>query len=412
LVARTLREIARAPTGTYFEVDIGGAGWAACELVALAFGYGGGAWNDHVLDIVAKLRPREEHRVLALEALPRIADPTSCELAGLWHEHVEGAARFEGALADLGSRLRAASAGPRQLPKPRAGDVIVLPAVSQSPGLVVVQVVGSGEIAVFEGSPPDETAALECVASRSARRVPTSVTSISRHGRLIGNRPVRRDLKGKKSYASEVSSLEHYSLSTASGGGLRIVAYEEARDADLFRLHDEDAFRAIALGTQPVERVRSPEQREAALRAEMADQWSARRSATTPGPFGDLVVLQDLLEWMEEFGVDNAVGRFLDEATGRQGYGRPNEHDERRSYAFAGMVALWCGGWPAAMWPESAGRLPAAPAELMVQALDAAGTLAGRLLTRDSELRLIWEDAPDGGAELHEIVASLQTALE
>jgi hypothetical protein len=33
LVAETLRAIAGAPAGKYIEVDEGGAGWAACEMV-------------------------------------------------------------------------------------------------------------------------------------------------------------------------------------------------------------------------------------------------------------------------------------------------------------------------------------------------------------------------------------------
>jgi hypothetical protein len=44
----------------------------------------------------------------------------------------------------------------------------------------------------------------------------------------------------------------------------------------------------------------------------------------------------------------------------------------------------------------------------MERALAAARVLADGALTRDSELRLIWDDAPDGGAELRKAVASLQ----
>jgi hypothetical protein len=47
----------------------------------------------------------------------------------------------------------------------------------------------------------------------------------------------------------------------------------------------------------------------------------------------------------------------------------------------------------------------------MFMALPAARTLAGRVLTRDAELRLIWEGAPDKGAALHTFVESLQKAL-
>jgi hypothetical protein len=47
----------------------------------------------------------------------------------------------------------------------------------------------------------------------------------------------------------------------------------------------------------------------------------------------------------------------------------------------------------------------------MTQALNAARVLAGRVLTRDAELRLIWDDAPDNGAALRKLIASLQQAL-
>src|SRR5258707_8850598 len=152
LVAVTLRAIARAPAEKYIDVDEGGAGWAACEMVALAFGHGGtAALDDNILDLAAKLRPKEEQRLLALEVLPLIADRANSELAGLWHEGADGA-QFDAALESLRSRLQAASEGPRQLPKPTMGDVIALRAEPQSAELVVVQAVGPGEIAVFEGT--------------------------------------------------------------------------------------------------------------------------------------------------------------------------------------------------------------------------------------------------------------------
>jgi hypothetical protein len=96
-----------------------------------------------------------------------------------------------------------------------------------------------------------------------------------------------------------------------------------------------------------------------------------------------------------------------------QGYGRPQEESERRDYAFAGVVALWRESWPRDMWPDDlTGRLPTPPDNnLMSEALAAARTLAGRVLTRDAELRLIWDGAPDKGAALRTFVASLQKAL-
>ena len=413
-VAKVLREIAGAPAGKYIDVDDGGAGWAACEIIALAFGYGDDAelLEDHVLDLVGKLRPNEEHRLLALDVLPRIADREHSELAALWHEGSDGAA-FDAALEHLRVRLQAASQGARQLSKPKPGDVIALPDAPSTARLIVVQVVGSGEVAVFEGTCADDRAAIDCVRDRSARRVPASVNKLVHRGRVLGNVPLRKDLKGKRMYAREAGAIEQYVLMTASAGGTRQVPYEEAREHDEHRHYDKDAICAIALGTQPIARVRSPDEREAALRVRNAEKWATRRHVTTPGPFGDVVLLEGLLRWIEQYGIDNAVKRQHDVAIGTQGYGRPNEDSERYSYAFAGLVAIWRGTWPLDMWPaELAGRLPSPPnGELMAQALNAARVLAGGVLTRDAELRLIWDDAPDGGAALRKLIASLQQAL-
>jgi hypothetical protein len=414
VVTKVLREIAGAPAGKYIDVDDGGAGWAACEMVALAFGYGDDSelLDDHVLDLAGKLRPNEEHRLLALEVLQRIADRDHSELSGLWHEGGDGA-KFDTALEHLRVRLQAASQGARQLSKPRPGDVIALPDAPSTARLIVVQVVGSGEVAVFEGTCADDKAAIDCVRGRSARRVPVSVNKLVRRGRVLGNVPLRKDLRGKRLYAGEAGAIEQYILMTASAGGIRQVPYEEAREYDEHRHYDKDAICAIALGTQQVARVRSPDEREAALRVRNAEKWATRRHITTPGPFGDVVFLRGLLQWIEQYGIDNAVKRQHDVAIGMQGYGRPNENSERYSYAFAGLVAIWRGTWPRDMWPaELAGRLPSRPNdELMTQALNAARLLAGRVLTRDAELRLIWDDAPDNGAALRKLIASLQQAL-
>ena len=414
VVTKVLREIAGAPAGKYIDVDDGGAGWAACEMVALAFGYGddSGLLDDRVLDLAGKLRPNEEHRLLALEVLQRIADRDHSELSGLWHEGDDGA-KFDTALEHLRVRLQAASQGARQLSKPRPGDVIALPDAPSTARLIVVQVVGSGEVAVFEGTCADDKAAIDCVRGRSARRVPVSVNNLVRRGRVLGNVPLRKDLRGKRLYAGESGAIERYILMTASAGGIRQVPYEEAREYDEHRHYDKDAICAIALGTQQVARVRSPDEREAALRVRNAEKWATRRHITTPGPFGDVVFLTGLLQWIEQYGIDNAVKRQHDVAIGMQGYGRPKEDSERYSYAFAGLVAIWRGTWLRDMWPaELAGRLPSRPNdELMTQALNAARLLAGRVLTRDAELRLIWDDAPDNGAALRKLIASLQQAL-
>ena len=413
VVAKTLREIAKAPTGKYIDVDAGGAAWAACELVALAFGHGEPPpVDDVVLASAEKLGPKEEQRRIAIEVLPRIADRATSELAALWHEGADGA-RFDAALAGLRTRLEAGSAGARELPKAKAGDVLYLPGSSDPTERIAVQIVGPGEVAVFEGLHRGDSAALEAVKTHPARRVPTQVKQLMRRARLLGNMPVRKELKGKKLYAAETGAITGYVLATANGGGLRLVAYEEARDADVLGHRDADAIRAVALGTSPSRRVRSPEEREAEVCRRSASEWIVRREATSPGPFGDVESLERLVGWMEDYGVENAVQRFHDEAVGTTGYGRPNEDSERRSYAFAGIVALWKRSWSRDAWPAALdGRLPAAPNQkLMEQASSAARALAGRVITRDAEVRMIWESGEDRGAALHAAVASLQEAL-
>lgn len=413
VVTKVLRQIARTPLGTYIDVDDGGAAWAACELVALAFGHGStAALSEAALDHAGRLAPREEQRRLAVDVLSRIGDRATSELAALWHEGAQGA-QFDASLADLRTRLEAASSGPREGSKARTGDVIGLAAAAESVELVVVQVVGPGEVAVLAGVYPTDAAALEAVTTRSARRVPAPVHELLRQGRRLGNVPVRKDLKGKKLYADEAGGSAEYMLATASGGGVRIVAYDEACDCDLLRPHRAADIRAVALGTSPVRRVRSPEEREAELVARNAARWVARRDITTPDPFGDMASLESLVKWMEDYGVENAVRRFHDLAVGAAGYGRPSEDPERRSFAFAAIVAVWLKAWSLERWPAAlAGRLPAAPnKQLMEQALRAARTLAGQVITLDAELRMIWEHGPDRGAELHATVASLQRAL-
>jgi hypothetical protein len=79
--------------------------------------------------------PKQEHRLLALEVLSRIADRANSELAGLRHEGSDGA-QFDAALKHLRSRLQAAGEGARELPRPKKGDVIVLQSAPQSAELV------------------------------------------------------------------------------------------------------------------------------------------------------------------------------------------------------------------------------------------------------------------------------------
>jgi hypothetical protein len=308
-VTKALQAIAKAPVGEYIDVDAGGAAWAACELVALAFGRGdAAAVNDAVLDGAGRLAPKEEQRRLALRVLSRISDRARSELAGLWHEGADGA-QFDASLEHLRTRLEAASEGPRDLPKAKTGDVICFAAAADVTEIVVVQVVGPGELAVFEGTHAGDSPALEAVRTRSARRVPAPVNKLLRRGRLLGNVPVRKDLKGKKLYAGEAGAITDYILATAKAGGVRVVSYDEARDSDVLRPYYEDAIRDVALGTSPIERVRSPEEREAELVARHTAKWAARRETTTPGPFGDVECLERLVKWIEDYGVVSGAAR-------------------------------------------------------------------------------------------------------
>jgi len=410
---KALRKIAAVEAGGYIEVDAGSAAWAACEIVALAFGRaGGGAVDDLVVEIVRRVRAQEALRLLALSILPRIADRETSELSGLWHEGGDGAA-FDSAMDQLASRLQDAASGVRVLPAPKSGDVFALPAGPPSDALIVVQVVGAREVAVFEGTFATDAAALLCVKDHRARRVPAFVTKLSGEGRLLGNVPVRANLKGKKLYASESGAIDVYYLMTAAAGGYREVDFEEARAHESLFHHDADAVRSVAQGRPPFPCVRSPEEREADLYERSGGEWNARRSITKPGPFGDVEAVEGLLQWIEMTGVSNVIEQFGSQADGLSGYGRPNEQSERQAYAFAGLVALWRGTWPHDMWPSFLGEQPPPRPneELMARALAAARVLASRVVTRDAELRLIWDGAPDGGAELRKIVASLQAAL-
>jgi hypothetical protein len=408
-----LRRVAGLQADAYVEVDVGSAAWAACEIVALSFGMAADvAIDDSVVEIVRKVRAQEAKRLLALSVLPRIADRETSELAGLWHEAGDGAA-FDNSIAHLAARLREAAEGARVLPVPKAGDVLVLPANTSSDALIVVQVAGAREVAVFEGTCTSDAAALLCVKERPARRVLTSVSELCKQSRLLGNAPMRKELRGRKFYASESAPFEGYSLMTASAGGYVEVPYDEARSYDADEFHGPDEVRAVAQQSRPISHVRSPDVREAVFCAENSASWAERRAITTPSPFGDAADLKHLLEWMQAFGVENAVRQFRDLATGLHGYGRPNERGERRSYAFAGLVALWRGTWPDTMWPSTLGEQPPPRPtnETMAHALEAARILADRVVTRDAELRLIWDGAPDGGAAFRKIVASLQAAL-
>jgi hypothetical protein len=317
-ITNALKTISKVPDGQYIEVDDGSAAWAACELVALSFGYGeSSALDDAVLDVVDRLKPKEDQRLLALSVVPRIAASDTSEIAALWHEGDSGE-EFDNQLRHLGSRLEAASAGQQVVPRPKPGDVVYLPDPPDSSEGVVVQVVAAGEVAVFEAKVSGDAAALDAVQSRPARCLPTAVNKLLRNGRHVGNVPLRKDLKSRKLYAAETGAIEEYVLSTANAGGAKIVSYAEARDCDVLRPYDVADLRAAALGELPTERVRSPDEREAELRERHGGKWAERRRLTTPGPFGDVAVLERLVGWIEDFGIENAVQRFHDLAYGHR----------------------------------------------------------------------------------------------
>jgi len=415
-VVRVLRAIVRAPAGRYIEVDEGGAGWAACELVAIAFGQGAtGDLDGSIVDAATALKPKDEHRLLAIDALPRIADPATSELAGLFHDGKDdgSGAAFDASISGLKARLAAAAVGPREVPRAKKGDIYAIPTAPGATDMFVVQMVGPREVAVFYGLFPDDAAALAVVADGLARRVPTDVHKLRRLGRLLANRPLWKDLRGTKLYAFELGSIHHYVLARAAGASVDYVPYQTAREHDLLQEHDQKAMLAVARGKRAVAHVRSPEEREAELRARHGREWAARRKLTTPGPFGDVEQLTKDLDWCEEYGFDNWIAVADRIANNMQGYGRPSEDPERKDYAFAALVAIWRGTLPRKVWPAALkARLPPPPGKvLLAKALSAARVLARDVITPDAALRLIWDASPDGAAELRKWVARLQRAL-
>jgi hypothetical protein len=309
--------------------------------------------------------------------------------------------------------------------RPKSGDIVFLPNSPGSTDGLVLQVLSSSEVAVFEGIVSDDALALDVVRSKKAKRLPSAVNKLFRSGRFLGNAPLRKDLKGRKLYAEECGAHDAYLLSTANGGSMKTVSYDEAQSFDRLHFHDAAALQTVALGESAAQRfeersaelsadrVRSPAERKAARLEQNSERWAERRRQTTPGPFGDAAALEGLIRWIEDYGIENAVQRFHDLAVGIQGYGRPCEREERRPYAFAGMVAIWSGkkvpeGWPA----ELANRFPSAPSEqLLTKALRSARLLVDRVISSDAEMCFIWDGAPDGGAALRNSVESLKQAL-
>ena len=414
-----LRTIEKAAPTEYLDVDHGAAAWAACELVAASFGYGGeAARDDRIVDVLDGLKPNEKQRVRALSILPRLADRKTSELAALWAENGAGpdhaVSQLDVAFADLRARLEQASAGARAAPKPKAGDVLLLVGANEGDATIVLQVIGAREVAVFEGAVANDDEALRRVNTAPARRVLASAGKLHQRARVLGNVPLRKELKGKKLYAHDTGSLGEYMLATAAVGAVQMVTYEEALTFDREEHHDEEALRAVAAGTKAVARVRSPDAHEAEIHRRHANEWAMSRATTTPGPFGDVAQVESFLAWIDECGLDNAIDRMHDLAVGAQGYGRPSEDSERRPYVFAGIVAVWRGGFPTKAWPAALeGRFPEAPnAKRLAFATNAARILASTIITRDSALRMIWDQAPDGGKALRRWVADLQAALE
>ena len=413
-IDRALRVFEKAPLSKYLDVDDGGAAWAACELVALSFGHGD-AKDERVADVLEALKPKEAQRVRALSILPRLADRKTSELAGLWSEGEKKGAKSEldVALADLRARLERAATGAKTISKPKAGDVLLLAGAGKRS--IVLQVVSAREVVVFEGSATTDDEALARVKSAPARRVLATAARLHGHAkaRLVGNVPLRKELKGKKLYAHDSGTLESYMLATAAIGDMQSVTYEEARTYDLAEPHSEAALRAVAAGKKAIGRVRSPDAHEAEIRAEHAKEWAKSRATTTPGPFGDLARLESNVKWVEDYGVDNLIDVMHRIATGAQGYGRPSEDSERSDYADCGIVALWIGGLPMKAWPAALkGRLPPVPKpKRLAIATRAARVLASKLVTRDAALRMIWDQAPDRGEAFRRSVAELQRAL-
>lgn len=101
-IASVLRRCADAGPSDYLDVDDGQPAIAACELVALGFGYGNLAKAPPTIRAMARaLGPNESLRVLAIRALGPIRDAKRSEIAGLWaHDPA-----FDASLADLLTRL-------------------------------------------------------------------------------------------------------------------------------------------------------------------------------------------------------------------------------------------------------------------------------------------------------------------
>lgn len=97
-----LQRIAATPTSEYLDVDDGQHAVAAAQLVV--FASGGDPIPKRLLMLVERLAVDRSDRALAQQALARVTEAGSSELASLW-----GGSNIR--LADLGARL-AAEPGP------------------------------------------------------------------------------------------------------------------------------------------------------------------------------------------------------------------------------------------------------------------------------------------------------------
>nr|MBK7069267.1 DUF4259 domain-containing protein [Deltaproteobacteria bacterium] len=195
-VTAAMRAIADAPADAYLDVDVGAPGWAACELVAMAFGYGAGGEVDGVpIAVAARLRPKEELRRLALEVLPRLAPTATSGARRALERRGRRRALLGGPRRPARSACEAAAQGPRPVPKLEAGDVVALPGET---GAVLVGVRerppggglrwdralrgGGGGAGRGGGGAPGRL-----------RRGPGAAAC-----RALGRHPVREDLRGRK----------------------------------------------------------------------------------------------------------------------------------------------------------------------------------------------------------------------
>jgi len=406
-VNAALRTLAKAKPEDYVEVDDGSAALAAAALVALAFGRGApGGDSDDALEIARRLKPSEPVRLLALDAIDRLLAPNS-ELAELWSEGISDGA-FRTSVLELRARLEDAKSGPKKLDSPKRGDVF---SIDDAGGPITVQMVGSKEVIVYEGvSPRGE--ALGHAAIAAGVRMPCFVSRELRLGDRVGNAAIPKRLGGTKVYGIEVGTILGYATVTGAFGGWRWMDYATASQHDAHEYRTIDDFALVRDGVFVAGRVRSPDERERAIRDEHRDEWAASRRTTTPSPFGDLEALRVLLDHMRELGIEPFLDSLRRQAEGSTGYGRPSEQPERSSYVIAALVAVWRGTWPREDVPEELRHeIPPKPSNIE-EAVGHARILAGQILERECALRMIWEESPDGGEAIRRHVDALQRALE